>query len=80
MPNEDRKARKQKRLAEFFAKFPSLPDDTLARDPESAAILSISVWTLQRTNPVPERKISARVRGRRVGDLRRLMRGELVTA
>jgi hypothetical protein len=79
-PNDDRKARKQQRIAEFFAKFPSLPDDALAKDPESAAILSMSVWTLQRTNPVPARKISARVRGRRVGDLRRLMRGEAVTA
>jgi hypothetical protein len=78
--NEDRKTRKQKRLAEFLANFDALPNDALARDLEAAAILGTSVWTLQRTNPVPARKISERVRGRRVGDLRRFMRGEPVTA
>jgi hypothetical protein len=80
MPHEDRKAREQEQLAKFLARFPSLPDDTLAPDRFAAAVLGTTVWTLKRKNPVAERKISDRVRGRRVGDLRRFLRGETVTA
>ena len=68
---------KGKRLAEFFAQYPMLPDDALAPDPYAAALLAISVWTLKRTNPVPPRQISERIRGRRIGDLRALLRGEV---
>jgi hypothetical protein len=58
--------------------FDSLPNDAIVSDRVAAAILSISIWTLRRENPVPTRKISERRRGRRVGDLRALVRGEAV--
>ncbi|MGA8696998.1 MAG: hypothetical protein WB689_24810 [Xanthobacteraceae bacterium] len=77
---EERRAREQRQLAEFLARFPSLPDDALAPDRFAAAVLGTTVWTLKRKNPVAERKISERVHGRRVGDIRALVRGEAVTA
>jgi hypothetical protein len=61
-----------------LAYFDSLPNDALVPDRVAAAILAISVWTLRRENPVPTRRISERRRGRRVGDLRALVRGEAV--
>jgi hypothetical protein len=67
-------------LQEFLARFDSLPNDAIAPDRFAAAILGISLWTLKRENPVPPRQISERRRGRRVGDLRNLIRGEAVAA
>ena len=64
----------------IFDQFDRLPDDSIAPDPVSAAVLGMTIWTLQRTNPVPPRRISERIRGRRVGDLRALVRGEIVAA
>ncbi len=64
-------------LAEL-AQFDSLPNDAIVSDRIAAAILSISVWTLRRENPVPARQISERCRGRRVGDLRAKVRGKSV--
>jgi hypothetical protein len=64
----------------IFEQFDRLPDDAIAPDPVSAAVLSMSIWTLNRTNPVPKRRISERIHGRRVGDLRALARGEAVSA
>jgi hypothetical protein len=61
-------------LAEL-AQFDSLPNDAIVPDRVAAAILSISIWTLRRENPVPARQISERCRGRRVGDLRDKVRG-----
>jgi hypothetical protein len=55
--------------------FDSLPDDSVVGDPLAAELLSISLWTLNRTNPVPPIQISERRRGRRTGDLRNLIRG-----
>jgi len=55
--------------------FDSLPDDAVVPDVLAAEILSISPWTLRRTNPVPARQITERRRGRRAGDLRNLVRG-----
>ena len=62
------------RLAQL-AQFESLPNDAIVADRVAAAILAISVWTLRRENPVPPRQISERRRGRRVGDLRAIVRG-----
>jgi hypothetical protein len=67
-------------LREKLADFDSLPQDALVPDAVAAEILSISVWTLRRENPVPRRQISERRFGRRVGDLRARVRGEAVTA
>lgn len=63
-----------------LAAFDRLPDDAIVPDPVAAEVLSTTVWTLNRNNPVPARQISARRRGRRVGDLRALVRGEAVAA
>jgi hypothetical protein len=62
----------------IFDEFDRLPDDAVAPDPVSAKVLGISTWTLKRTNPVAKRQISARSGGRRVGDLRALVRGKTV--
>jgi hypothetical protein len=60
----------------IFKQFDDLPDDSIVPDPVSAKVLSMSKWTLQRTNPVPPRRISERIRGRRVGDIRDFVRGK----
>lgn len=62
-------------LREQLAEYEALPDDAIVSDSVAAKILSISVWTLRRENPVPARQISQRKRGRRVGDLRAKVRG-----
>ncbi len=63
-----------------LAQFDALPNDAIVPDRIAAAILSISVWTLRRGNPVRARQISERRRGRRVGDLRAKVRGIEATA
>ena len=63
----------------IFKQFDDLPDDSIAPDPVSAKVLCMSTWTLNRTNPVPPRQISERIRGRRVGDIRDLVRGKATT-
>jgi hypothetical protein len=59
-----------------LAEFDRLPADAIIDDPVDAALLGISVDTLRRRNPVPQRQVSDRRSGRRVGDLRALVRGE----
>lgn len=63
-------------LRQQLADYAELPDDAIVADAVAAKILSVSVWTLRRSNLVGARKISERRRGRRVGDLRALVRGE----
>jgi hypothetical protein len=58
-------------LRQKLAEYDALPDDALVDDAVAATILSISIWTLRRSNPVPARQISERKRGRRVGDCAR---------
>jgi hypothetical protein len=70
-------SRKQQSI---FEQFDRAPDDTLIIDPVSAKLLGMSVWTLNRTNPVAKRRISERISGRRAGDIRALLRGETVAA
>jgi hypothetical protein len=60
----------------ILEQFDRLPDDAIVPDPVAAALLSVSIWTLNRISPVAARQISERKRGRRVGDLRALARGE----
>ncbi|MBR0945548.1 hypothetical protein ABIF65_003292 [Bradyrhizobium japonicum] len=55
----------------------ALPDDCIIDDQLSALMLDMSIWTLRRNNPVPAVQLSARKRGRRLGDLRKRIRGEL---
>lgn len=49
-----------------------LPDEAILPDPAAAIVLGISVWTLRRNDPVPAVQITERIRGRRLGDIRRL--------
>jgi hypothetical protein len=62
---------------EQLKRFENLPDDCIVRDPVAALLFGVSVWTLRRTNPVRKVQLSARCYGRRVGDIRRKLRGEL---
>jgi hypothetical protein len=55
--------------------FDELPNDAIVPDPVAAAVLNLSVWTLRRNNPTPQIPLSARRKGRRVGDIRALVRG-----
>jgi hypothetical protein len=68
---------KQRALDRVYAKlerFDRLPDDAVIEDYAAAIVLNISYWTLRRNNPVPQRLISGRRSGRRVGDLRKLIK------
>ncbi|MCK1707619.1 MULTISPECIES: hypothetical protein [unclassified Bradyrhizobium] len=58
----------------------TLPDDCVIDDQLSALMLDMSIWTLRRNNPVPAIQLSARKRGRRLGDLRKCIRGETAIA
>lgn len=58
----------------------ALPDDCVIDDPLAALMLNMSVWTLRRNNPVPPVRLSARKCGRRLGNIRKAIRGELPTA
>jgi hypothetical protein len=70
-------AKKQRAADRVYAKlkrFGDLPDDAVVDEHTAAVILNMSYWTLRRTNPVPQRRLSERRVGRRVGDLRNLIR------
>jgi hypothetical protein len=56
--------------------FDRLPDDSLVADPVAAVVLGISYESLKLKNPVPRRDILEGRHGRRVGDLRALIRGK----
>ena len=60
--------------------FDSLPNDALVFDGVAALVLGVSLKTLQRKMSLPARQISEGRHGRRVGDIRALVRGEAVTA
>jgi hypothetical protein len=57
-------------------RFAGMPDDAVVLDSEASSILRISVWTLKRHNPVRRIDLSPRRHGRRLGDIRALVRGE----
>ncbi len=57
-----------------------LPDDCVIKDHVAALMLNMSVWTLRRNDPVPAVQLSARTRGRRLGDLRKRIRGDIAQA
>ena len=60
--------------------FGTLPDDAIVHDAVAAKILNIGLRTLRRTQPVPRIQLSPNRIGRRVGDLRALVRGGAVAA
>jgi hypothetical protein len=55
--------------------FDNLPDDAVVSDKIAAVLLGISERNLRGKNPVPYRKITEGRHGRRVGDIRALVRG-----
>ena len=65
---------------EMIEKIKSLPDEFIVSDEVGGLLLGgMSRWTVERTNPVPPIELSARKRGRRLGDIRKL-RGEFNAA
>ncbi len=60
--------------------FDNYPDDAVVSDAEAAALLGLSLETVKRKNPVPRRQVTKFRHGRRVGDLRKLIRGEIQPA
>jgi hypothetical protein len=64
---------------EQIKRIAALPDDCIIDDSVAALLLNMSVWTLRRNNPVPAVQLSARKRGRRLGNIRNLSRGDLTS-
>jgi hypothetical protein len=63
---------------EMLEKVKNLPDEFIVSDEVCGLLLGgMSRWTVDRTNPVPPIQLSTRTRGRRLGDIRKLTRGEL---
>jgi hypothetical protein len=58
----------------MIARADRLPDAAILPDPAAALLMGISIWTLRRNNPVPAVQITARCRGRRLGDIRAMGR------
>jgi hypothetical protein len=67
-------------VLEKLKAFADLPDDCAVSDPLAAAVLGISLRTLRRSDPVRKIQLSPGRNGRRVGDIRAKIRGELVAA
>jgi hypothetical protein len=61
-------------LTKKLEAFDTLPNDSVVGDPVASAVLNISLRTLRRNNPVRCIQLSARRIGRRVGDIRALLR------
>lgn len=64
----------------IVAHFDRLPDDALVPPPVAAILLNCTDRHLRRDPPIPRRRISERVVGFRVGDIRALIRGLPVPA
>jgi hypothetical protein len=60
--------------------FDRLPNDALVFDGVAALVLGVSLKTLKRKISLPARQISEGRHGRRVGDIRALVRGEITVA
>jgi hypothetical protein len=60
---------------EILKYFDRLPDDALVPRKVTAIILGMSERTVRRGLPIPERRITERVLGHRVGDIRAMTRG-----
>jgi hypothetical protein len=61
-------------VSELLKRTASLPDDAVVDDRIAAILLNMSAWTLKKRAPVPRIQTSARRFGRRMGDIRRLVR------
>lgn len=64
------------------SQFDDLPDDAIVTTATAAVILggTLTEQTLRRNPPITRRRVSQRRYGFRVGDLRKLIRGEIQPA
>lgn len=62
--------------SKIVQQFDSLPNDSIVSDAVAARVLNVSERTVRRGLPISQVQITARKKGRRVGDLRALIRGE----
>jgi hypothetical protein len=64
------------------SQFDQLPDDAIVTTATAAVILggTLTEQTLRRNPPIKRRQVSQRRYGFRVGDLRKLIRGEIAPA
>jgi hypothetical protein len=62
---------------EILENLPKLPDDMIVSDQLAAILLNCSTRTLRRGSLVRRVKTGDRTGGRRLGDIRKLARGEL---
>ena len=67
-------------LQRQLAIFDALPNDAVVFDAVACIVLGVSLNTLKTIEDLPARQISKGRHGRRVGDIRALVRGETVTA
>jgi hypothetical protein len=65
---------------EVLQNFDSLPDDAVVRRRVTAIVLGMCERTLRRTSPIKTVQITERIAGHRVGDIRKLIRGESAVA
>jgi hypothetical protein len=63
----------------IVAGFDQLPDGAVIPDKAAAMVLGVHYLTLRKRNPIPQIKVTARFSGRRVGDIRALGRGAVVS-
>jgi hypothetical protein len=68
------------RNEEILERFDRLPDDAVIPDPAAAAVLSVSERTLRYRMTLPKIQLSKQRQGRRVGDIRALVRGTMLDA
>jgi hypothetical protein len=60
---------------EIIKNFDKLPDDAIVPRKVTALLLGMSERTVRRGLPIPQRQITERILGHRVGDIRAMARG-----
>ena len=65
---------KARDISAILQRIPTLPDEAVVVDPVAAILCGVHVRTLRRHNPVPEIRLTERIIGRRLGDIRALGR------
>jgi len=63
---------------ELVKNFDALPDDAIVPAKVTYILLNTSEWTMRRNSPLRRVQISQRRFGHRVGDIRALVRGQIV--
>jgi hypothetical protein len=68
-----------KKYLDILKRFDDLPNDAVIPEHAAAIVFGMSVWTFRRNLPVPRRRISEKMYGARVGDIRARNRGEIAS-